>query len=136
MSRRTEVMRPLHNYFERPPGFVFHERRKRLSLGAGDLELFCDRVPVTKLAEQYGTPLYVYSATAIRERLAAFDKAFRDVPHTICYSVKANSNISCAICNQACHFFACACKHHEGDARKRVSKCGDKRSQVDPCKMR
>jgi diaminopimelate decarboxylase len=106
MSRRTEVMRPLHNYFERPPGFVFHERRKRLSLGAGDLELFCDRVPVTKLAEQYGTPLYVYSATAIRERLAAFDKAFRDVPHTICYSVKANSNISILrlLARQGCAF--------------------------------
>jgi diaminopimelate decarboxylase len=35
----------------------------------------------------------VYSATAIRERFAAYQTAFRDVPHTICYSVKANSNI-------------------------------------------
>jgi diaminopimelate decarboxylase len=49
---------------------------------------------LTKLAERYGTPLYVYSATTIRERLAAFEKAFRDIPHTICYSVKANSNLS------------------------------------------
>jgi diaminopimelate decarboxylase len=46
------------------------------------------------LAKRYGTPLYVYSATTIHERLAAFEKAFYDVPHTICYSVKANSNLS------------------------------------------
>jgi diaminopimelate decarboxylase len=49
---------------------------------------------LTKLAERYGTPLYVYSATTIRGRLAAFEKAFRHVAHTICYSVKANSNLS------------------------------------------
>jgi len=94
MTRRSEVTRSLHDYFERPPGFVFHERRKRLSRDAADFELFCDRVPLTKLAERYGTPLYVYSATTIRERLAAFEKAFRHVAHTICYSVKANSNLS------------------------------------------
>jgi diaminopimelate decarboxylase len=46
------------------------------------------------LAERYGTPLYVYSASTIRERMATFDQAFRKVPHTICYSVKANSNLS------------------------------------------
>jgi diaminopimelate decarboxylase len=47
-----------------------------------------------RLAERFGTPLYVYSATAIRERYYAFDAAFRSQPHTICYSVKANSNLS------------------------------------------
>ncbi|MGA8214751.1 MAG: diaminopimelate decarboxylase [Candidatus Sulfotelmatobacter sp.] len=56
--------------------------------------LYCDDLPLPKLAERYGTPLYVYSATAIRARLAAFENAFRDVPHTVCYSVKANSNVS------------------------------------------
>ncbi len=43
---------------------------------------------------QHGTPLYVYSAAMIRERYTAFDAAFRDQLHTICYSVKANSNLS------------------------------------------
>lgn len=56
--------------------------------------MHCDDVPLTRLAKRYGTPLYVYSATTIRERLAAFEKAFHHVPHTICYSVKANSNLS------------------------------------------
>ncbi len=42
MIRRSEVTRPLHDYFERPPGFVFHERRKRLLRDGGNFELFCD----------------------------------------------------------------------------------------------
>ena len=51
-------------------------------------------MPLASLAERYGTPLYVYSATAIRARLRAFDAAFRGVPHTVCYSVKANSSLA------------------------------------------
>jgi diaminopimelate decarboxylase len=43
---------------------------------------------------RFGTPLYVYSASTIRERLYAFQKAFQAIPHTVCYSVKANSNLS------------------------------------------
>jgi diaminopimelate decarboxylase len=68
--------------------------------------LHCDDVPLTKLAERHGTPLYVYSATTINERLAAFEKAFRNVPHTICYSVKANSNVSILrlLARQGCGF--------------------------------
>ncbi len=70
--------------------------------------LHCDDVPLTKLAKRYGTPLYVYSATTIHERLAAFEHPFRniDVPHTICYSVKANSNLSILrlLARQGCGF--------------------------------
>ena len=57
-------------------------------------ELLCDELPVTFLAEQFGTPLYVYSATHIQARFKAFDAAFARVPHTVCYSVKANSNLA------------------------------------------
>ncbi len=56
--------------------------------------LHCDQVPLTDLAEQFGTPLYVYSATVIRENFRIFDQAFATVPHTVCYSVKANSNLA------------------------------------------
>jgi diaminopimelate decarboxylase len=89
MTRRSEVMQS-HRvnpevYSERPPGF---------GLRGADSVLHCEDVSLAKLADRYGTPLYVYSATTIQERLAAFEKAFRDVPHTICYSVKANSNLS------------------------------------------
>src|SRR5689334_5459615 len=67
----------------RPPAFTYHND-----------SLHCERIPVQKLAERFGTPLYVYSATAIRERYLVLDRAFRGVPHTLCYSVKANSNLS------------------------------------------
>lgn len=55
--------------------------------------LHCDQVPLTRLVERFGTPLYVYSAAAIRARIQDFDRAFHAVPHTICYSVKANSSL-------------------------------------------
>jgi diaminopimelate decarboxylase len=97
MRRRSGVTKPLYVHSERPPGFVF-----RGSTGV----LHCEDFPLPKLAERYGTPLYVYSATAIRERLAAFQAAFRNVPHTICYSVKANSNLSILrlLAQQGCGF--------------------------------
>jgi diaminopimelate decarboxylase len=56
--------------------------------------LRCDEIPLTRLAERFGTPLYVYSASTIRERMRAFQRAFRKAPHTVCYSVKANSNLT------------------------------------------
>ena len=73
---------------QRPPGFVYTSRR-----GSAP-SLFCERVSLEKLADQFGTPLYVYSARAIRERVRAYHAAFSGIEHTICYSVKANSNLS------------------------------------------
>jgi diaminopimelate decarboxylase len=70
------------------------EQRAGILRRTENLILHCDGMPLPKLAETYGTPLYVYSATTIRGRFTAFDQAFRHVPHTICYSVKANSNLS------------------------------------------
>ena len=64
---------------------AFHYRRG---------ELCCDQVPVRALAEQFGTPLYVYSRTHIIGQFAALDRALRPVDHTICYAVKANSNLA------------------------------------------
>lgn len=60
----------------------------------GTSVLNCDQIPLHRLAERFGTPLYVYSASSIRERVQAFDSAFGKTPHTVCYSVKANSNLS------------------------------------------
>src|SRR5215813_2803213 len=62
--------------------------------GKSEERLCCDEVALSDLAKKFGTPLYVYSATYIRERYSVFDRAFGKVPHTICYSVKANSNLS------------------------------------------
>ena len=77
---------------ERPPAFTY-SRNNRLRPQARR-ELLADSVPLSRLAERYGTPLYVYSATAIRQRYQQFDEAFAACRHTICYSVKANSNLS------------------------------------------
>jgi diaminopimelate decarboxylase len=56
--------------------------------------LFCERVSLADLAKKYGTPLYVYSAGQILDRYQLFAKAFGQREHLICYSVKANSNLS------------------------------------------
>src|SRR5205823_8778127 len=72
--------------FQRPPGFVYSGTKKPV--------LRCEQVDLAKLASRFDTPLYVYSAATIRERVHAFGEAFRNVDHTICYSVKANSNLS------------------------------------------
>ena len=76
------------------PGFAYVQKTGSRSRGTPELTLYCDEVDLSQLAKRYGTPLYVYSATMIRERLASFQSAFRGVPHTICYSVKANSNLN------------------------------------------
>ena len=57
-------------------------------------ELFCEDVAVAALAERYGTPLYVYSKAAMLTQLAELQKAFRLARPLLCYSVKANGNLS------------------------------------------
>ena len=56
--------------------------------------LHCDGVSLTALADQYGTPLYVYSAEQISYRFQLFQQAFASRPHTVCYAVKANSSLA------------------------------------------
>ncbi|HEV2176642.1 MAG TPA: diaminopimelate decarboxylase [Candidatus Sulfopaludibacter sp.] len=56
-------------------------------------ELFCEDVALGGLAAQFGTPLYVYSASAILDNLHRLERALARLPHEIAYSVKANSNL-------------------------------------------
>ena len=79
---------------DRPPGFVLRRSRKGLFHRSESFHLYCENIPLAKLAERYGTPLYVYSSTTILQRLADFQTAFHNIPHTVCYSVKANSNVN------------------------------------------
>ena len=58
-----------------------------------DGELFCEQVPVAKLAEQYGTPVWVYSKSFLVGQLKQIQTAFAEVEPVICYSVKANSTL-------------------------------------------
>lgn len=75
----------------RPPAFTYHRAEKSQKAVS---KLHCDALALSALAGRFGTPLYVYSASTIRERAQAFAHAFRKSPHTICYAVKANSNLT------------------------------------------
>ena len=56
--------------------------------------LFCDGVALADVAARAGTPSYVYSAATILDNYRAYASAFGDAHHTVCYAVKANSNLS------------------------------------------
>ena len=56
-------------------------------------QLCVEDLPVKQLAEEFGTPLYIYSRATLERHWHAFDSALGEHPHLICYAVKANSNI-------------------------------------------
>lgn len=56
--------------------------------------LHCEGVALSAVAGRVGTPVYVYSRAAIEAAVRRFQRALADVPHTLCYSVKANSNLA------------------------------------------
>ncbi|MDC5703277.1 diaminopimelate decarboxylase [Vibrio europaeus] len=58
-----------------------------------DGQLWAEDVSLTELADQFGTPLYVYSRATLERHWHAFDKSVGEHPHLVCYAVKANSNI-------------------------------------------
>ncbi|MFD1804859.1 diaminopimelate decarboxylase [Pasteurella oralis] len=57
-------------------------------------QLMAEQVPVRQIAEQFGTPLYIYSRATLERHWHAFDKALGDHPHLICFAVKSNPNIA------------------------------------------
>ena len=57
-------------------------------------ELFAEGVPVRRIAREVGTPTYVYSLATLRRHYRVFDRAFMQLPHLICFSVKSNSNLA------------------------------------------
>ncbi|MBK1648066.1 diaminopimelate decarboxylase [Rhabdochromatium marinum] len=59
---------------------------------AGQLKV--EAVPLQQIAERYGTPCYVYSRATLERHWRAFDQAFGDRAHLICFAVKANSNLA------------------------------------------
>ncbi len=56
--------------------------------------LYCEGVALDRVAEQVGTPAYVYSRASIEEAYQRLDRALRGLPHTLCYAMKANSNLA------------------------------------------
>src|SRR5712692_9243853 len=59
-----------------------------------DRALYCEDVALADVAARAGTPCYVYSAAMALGNFRAYDEAFGEVPHTVCYSLKANGNLA------------------------------------------
>ena len=59
-----------------------------------DSELYCEEVPIRKIAQEVGTPFYLYSHATLKKHFQAFDGAFKDIAHLTCFSMKSNSNLA------------------------------------------
>jgi diaminopimelate decarboxylase len=57
-------------------------------------ELYCEKVPVSGIAKETGTPFYLYSRHTLENHFKVFDSAFSSIPHLTCFSVKANGNLA------------------------------------------
>ena len=57
-------------------------------------ELYAEGVAVKRIAREVGTPAYIYSLATLKRHYQVFDQAFAKVPHIVCFSVKANSNLA------------------------------------------
>jgi diaminopimelate decarboxylase len=57
-------------------------------------EMFAEAVPLKRIAREVGTPAYVYSLATLKRHYQVFDQAFATLPHIVCFSVKANSNLA------------------------------------------
>jgi len=55
--------------------------------------LCCEEVPLQRIAQEVGTPAYIYSERTLRRHVRVFEEAFQTIPHLTCYAVKANSNL-------------------------------------------
>ncbi|GKS56873.1 diaminopimelate decarboxylase [Nitrospira sp.] len=57
-------------------------------------ELYCEDVPLSRIAKEVGTPYYVYSHASLLRQYRAYDQAFEGIPHIIAFAMKANSNLA------------------------------------------
>ncbi|MGD0915373.1 MAG: diaminopimelate decarboxylase [Thermodesulfobacteriota bacterium] len=57
-------------------------------------QLQCEGMPIQQIAEKVGTPFYLYSYNTLVRHFTVFDDAFKGIPHLVCYSAKANSNLA------------------------------------------
>jgi diaminopimelate decarboxylase len=64
------------------------------TFGYKEQQLFCEDVELKELAEEYGTPLYVYSKQQILENFQTLSSALSSLDHRVCYALKANANLS------------------------------------------
>ena len=77
--------------FVDPTTFTPHFKWKN---GRSSQEIFCEGVPAGEVAVKFGTPAYLYSQAAITDAFGELDRGLRGVPHTLCFAMKANGNLS------------------------------------------
>jgi diaminopimelate decarboxylase len=57
-------------------------------------DLYCEEVPLSRIAAEVGTPVFIYSHATLTRHFQALDQAFASVPHLVCFAVKANANLA------------------------------------------
>ncbi len=69
-------------------------------------ELCAERIPLSRIAADFGTPCYVYSRAMLEGNYRAFDGALAGLPHQVCYAMKANGNLAVLdlLARQGCGF--------------------------------
>ena len=80
--------------FVDPVTFTPYFSWKKASPGHPHEEVFCEGVSLSEVADKFATPTYLYSSSAIEEAYGEFQKGLSGVPHTICFAVKSNGNLS------------------------------------------
>lgn len=93
MSRSTNGSSRKLKYVD-PVEFTPHFAWKKNGSNAGTEEVFCERVPLSSIAEKFGTPTYSYSSSAIKEAYFEFEEGLRGINHVLCFAVKSNGNLS------------------------------------------
>src|SRR5712664_44090 len=78
-----------------PVSFTPHFSRKSVHKhGSSTNEILCEKVPLESVAEATGTPVYLYSRAAIEDAYQELDRGLGSLPHTLCFAVKSNGNLS------------------------------------------
>jgi diaminopimelate decarboxylase len=94
MSSSSSSTSPRLRYVD-PARFTPHFRWKEGgSPGLRDGEIACEKVFLTSVAEKFGTPCYVYSGAAIKDAYRELDCGLGIAPHTLCFAIKSNGNLS------------------------------------------
>ena len=89
-TRRSKSQRTV-DPTEYTPGYAYRAAGRGLSRPK---ILHCENVALSRIAGAVGTPAYVYSRASIESAYRRFDRAFGSLPHTLCYAMKANSNLA------------------------------------------
>src|SRR5882724_3829877 len=76
-----------------PVSFTPHFSRKRIRKRTST-EILCEKVSLASVAEATGTPVYLYSRAAIEDAYQELDRGLGSLPHTLCFAVKSNGNLS------------------------------------------